>query len=240
VLELTAEAGSGGAEPVIRELSITENGTYTAPDGVDGYSPVVVNVPTGGGGGDTSVEDGLVARTLTSYTNDRVTSIGADFFYSNTTIQTVSFPKVTSVGAEAFRACSNLVSVNFPNAVTIGQHAFRNSVKLTEVVFPKVTSIGGYAFRENTGLVKADFSKAASITTYSFYGCTALTALILRNSTVTSLGSTNALTNTPIASGTGYVYVPAALVNTYKGATNWSGLAAQFRAIEDYPAITGG
>lgn len=32
-------------EPMIEELSVTENGTYTAPDGVDGYSPVVVNVP---------------------------------------------------------------------------------------------------------------------------------------------------------------------------------------------------
>jgi hypothetical protein len=40
------EAGSGEVvEPVIEELAITENGTYTAPDGVDGYSPVTVNVP---------------------------------------------------------------------------------------------------------------------------------------------------------------------------------------------------
>ena len=37
-------AGSGDA-PVIRSLSVTKNGTFTAPDGVDGYSPVVVDVP---------------------------------------------------------------------------------------------------------------------------------------------------------------------------------------------------
>lgn len=33
-------------EPNILSLEITENGTYTAPDGVDGYSPVVVSVST--------------------------------------------------------------------------------------------------------------------------------------------------------------------------------------------------
>ena len=32
-------------EPVIQSKTINENGTYTAPEGVDGYSPVVVNVP---------------------------------------------------------------------------------------------------------------------------------------------------------------------------------------------------
>lgn len=31
--------------PTIQSLSVTENGTYTAPSGVDGYSPVTVNVP---------------------------------------------------------------------------------------------------------------------------------------------------------------------------------------------------
>ena len=40
----------GGGEAVIEPLSVTENGTYTAPPGVDGYSPVTVNVSGGGGG----------------------------------------------------------------------------------------------------------------------------------------------------------------------------------------------
>lgn len=36
---------ASGAEPVIEELTITKNGTHTASDGVNGYSPVIVNVP---------------------------------------------------------------------------------------------------------------------------------------------------------------------------------------------------
>lgn len=35
----------GTGNPVLQPLSVTENGTYTAPDGVDGYNPVTVAVP---------------------------------------------------------------------------------------------------------------------------------------------------------------------------------------------------
>ena len=35
--------------PTINPLSVTQNGVYTAPSGVDGYSPVTVNVSGGGG-----------------------------------------------------------------------------------------------------------------------------------------------------------------------------------------------
>ena len=36
----------GGDAPVIEELNVNENGTYTAPSGVTGYNPVIVEVPT--------------------------------------------------------------------------------------------------------------------------------------------------------------------------------------------------
>lgn len=38
-----------GRTPVIESKSINANGTYTAPSGVDGFSPVVVNVPSSSG-----------------------------------------------------------------------------------------------------------------------------------------------------------------------------------------------
>lgn len=37
--------GTGDAPAVVQPLEVTENGTYTSPDGVDGYSPVTVAVP---------------------------------------------------------------------------------------------------------------------------------------------------------------------------------------------------
>ena len=54
------------------------------------------------------------------------------------------------------------------------------------------------------------------------------------------LASVNAFSDTPIANGTGFVYVPLSLIEDYKTATNWATYAAQFRAIEDYPEICGG
>ena len=56
---------------------------------------------------------------------------------------------------------------------------------------------------------------------------------------VCNLKSTGALLNTPIAQGTGYIYVPKNLMEQYKVATNWTLYATQFRAIEDYLDIIG-
>lgn len=44
------EGISVGSAAVVQELSITSNGTYRAPEGIDGYTPITVNVPTGSGG----------------------------------------------------------------------------------------------------------------------------------------------------------------------------------------------
>ena len=52
--------------------------------------------------------------------------------------------------------------------------------------------------------------------------------------------SIDAVSYTKISSGSGYIYVPAALVDGYKAAGNWQNYADQIRAIEDYPEITGG
>lgn len=36
---------SVGSDPVVQALEVTKNGTYTPPEGVDGYAPVTVHVP---------------------------------------------------------------------------------------------------------------------------------------------------------------------------------------------------
>ena len=101
-----------------------------------------------------------------------------------------------------------------------GMRMFYSCSSLTNLKFPVLHNIGS---------------------TYQFADCVKLTTLILPYETaVVTLSSTNSFTNTPIESGTGYIYVPQTLIEEYKVATNWSTLADQFRAIEDYPDICGG
>ena len=123
---------------------------------------------------------------------------------------------------------------------TVGAYAFQNCSGLTSVSFPNVTSIGDYAFNAAHKLAKADLPKVTSIGQHGFSAANALEALILRNTEkVCSLGS-DAVSYTKISSGSGYIYVPAAIVDSYKAAANWQNYADQIRAIEDYPEITGG
>jgi hypothetical protein len=66
-----------------------------------------------------------------------------------------------------------------------------------------------------------------------FGSCSKLAKLILRSNTLCALSSAGAFTSTPIAKGTGFIYVPDDLVDTYKGATNWSTYANQIKGISE-------
>lgn len=60
-----ADALPGRYTPAVQELTVIENGIYTAPEGVDGYSPVIVNVQSSGGSGGGSVETCTVNVRMT-------------------------------------------------------------------------------------------------------------------------------------------------------------------------------
>jgi hypothetical protein len=122
---------------------------------------------------------------------------------------------------------------------SVRNYSFSNHEGIKSLVLPNVTRISPYAFRMCVSLERADFSSLTFMGTYAFFRDSSLKTLIIRTNEVCVLEHTVAFSNTPIANGEGYLYVPAALVDEYKQATNWTTFADNIRAIEDYPEITG-
>lgn len=206
--------------PIIQPLEVSENGVYTAPSGVDGYSPVSVNVPIPNGYikpsgdiaitengeydvtakaraivnvaavSDTSVEDSIITRGITKYANDRVSTVGAQAFYGCSKLKSVFFARVTSIGSNGFRGCTQLKTAIFPNATAINAN--------------------------------------------SFNGCSAFATLLLGSTTACRLGAATAFSGTLIGSNIGYAYVRPELVEEMRTMSNWTSFATQIM-----PYVTG-
>lgn len=198
---------------------------------------IAESLPEAGGGEDHL--DDLLSNTLTAV-DSKVTSVLGHACRGLTKLKTVNLPNATSIGTYGFYGCTALTSFNAPKVTSLGTYSLYNC-KMTSVNFPVATAIPQNGLYNCVNLEKADFGAASKINQSAFAYCGSLEALILRRtSSICTLSvATNAFTGTPIAEGTGYVYVPAALIETYKTATNWVNYASQFRAIEDYPEICG-
>ena len=176
-----------------------------------------------------------------------VTSIGQYVFYNCYSLASITIPNgVTSIGQYAFQNCFSLASITIPNSVTsIGNYAFQYCYSLASITIPNsvtsiedavfancrslasitilngVTSIGASAFRSCyspasitipnsvTSIGAAAFNNCYGVAFYDFTACT----------TVPTLASTNAFNG---ISADCQIRVPAALVDAWKAATNWS------------------
>ena len=229
------EAGCGDIDALI-DRSITEissSSVTSIGEGAFSYSNALTTV-----GFPVATSIGNYAfyfcNALTTVNFPVATSIGEGAFQFCSALTTVNFPVATSIGEYAFYSCNALTTVGFPVATSIGNYAFYFCNALTTVNFPVATSIGEGAFQYCNALTTVDFPVATSIGDSAFQYCTLLESLLLRGNNVCELQSKTSFNATPIKSGTGYIYVPSALIEQYKVETNWSTYAAQFRALEDY------
>ena len=164
------------------------------------YSLVSITMPNGV----TSIGDSAFSNcySLSSITmSNGVTSIGESAFDSCYSLVSITIPDgVTSIGEYAFHSCYSLSSITMPNGVTsIRISAFDSCYSLVSItIHDGVKSIGDFAFNSCFG---AAF--------YDFTACT----------TVPTLVSINAFDNIPDDC---QIRVPAALVDAWKAATNWS------------------
>lgn len=178
--------------------------------------------------------DAFLNNTLTELNNPRITSLA---YVPATSITVLNLPSVTSI-PNNFKN-KKMETVIMPSLLNTGISGFSDEVKLTHAQFDSLTTIGMNGLMSCTTITKFDFPSLTSIGTNGLKGCTNLETLIFRSETMVTAGGSTPLGNCKIASGEGYIYVPNALIDTYKANTNWSTYADQFRAIEDYPDICG-
>ena len=172
--QMAEEISSIKTDPVLQPITITENGTYEAPEGVDGYNPVTVDVAASGG--DDGSFKAVIERTATEITlpND-LTKIGTYAFCEFLNLALTSLPDgVTSIEGQAFRDCYKLALTSLPDGVTsIGSNAFRNCSNLTKLTFNgKPSSIASTAFDGCTNLLTINVPWAEGAVSGAPWGAT--------------------------------------------------------------------
>lgn len=177
-------------------------------------------------------------KTLALFDCPNVTSIGTYAFYNCSALRELNCPNVTSIGAYSMRQ-SGVVDVNFPELLSVPDNALSYCTKMTSLTLAKATTISS-GCRNSNALTKVDLGSVTTLSGSAFYYCSDIVTLIIRTNSVCTLAATNTLQGSGIAQKKGYIYVPKALIEDYKVATNWTTYANQFRAIEDYPEICGG
>jgi len=182
---------------------------------------------------------------LRSFSGANLASIGAYAFCKCAKLNPDTLPSgITSIGNYAFDGCSKLALTELPGGLTkINSYSFRNCTSLALTTLPPgVTEIATYAFSgcKNLALTRLP-PDVKNIQTNVFNNCSSLTEMTIYDK-VTNIG-TNAfsgcgsltlficLAEAPPTLGTGVfnkshselvIKVPAASLNAYKAAKNWS------------------
>ena len=147
----------------------------------------------------------------------------SQFAYGRTKLKTVKFRSGTKVNhcQNAFDGCTGLEEVDFSNVDT--SLATNFSFCFQRCTALKTINLSGWV---NPNTVN---------TSSMFNNCAALEALIIDGESVFNLSNASGLETSGIGLGTGYVYVPDALVESYKAAQYWSSYANNIKPLSELP-----
>lgn len=165
---------------------------------------------------------------------DTASSIIKYKYNNNISINAIDCVNATSIDSTAMTNCISLKSINMPVASSISSSAINNCISLKSINMPTVTIVGGSALTNCLSLKSISMPVATNIGSGAMLNCILLKSVRIGASQVCTLEHTNTFANTPISKGTGYIYVPDELVDSYKTATNWSVYAEQIRPMSDY------
>ena len=166
-------------------------------------------------------------------------------FYSCTNLQSINLPNLTQWGVdgammyETFEDCTNLQTINLPKLTDaiLGDSTFRNCKSLQSIELKFSNSLVFYngIFKGCTSLTQVK-APLTIISSSCFSNCSALRKLILpQTDKVATLESSTAFKDTFLDKDgvTNGIYVPSALLNEYRTATNWVTLANHIHALND-------
>jgi hypothetical protein len=174
-----------GSTPVVEPLTVTANGTYNPPEGVDGYSPVTVNVEGSGG---SEWEERFVQAIDGSVVDlkfpQSTTEIAKYKFLETKGLLSVTFSdNIETIGQKSFYACRELTTVTWgENTKYIGEEAFDRCVVLTITDLPNnLIEISYRAFEYCTSITNMTFPESITkIYPAAFLGCSALSSVTFR------------------------------------------------------------
>lgn len=186
-------------------------------------------------------EDLLAKRvmgTIEEYSSDEISSVNDHAFAYCNKLSDVNLPSATIINDYAFYYCTNLKNVYLPSLTDIRAYAFSYCTSLTTLELPALEYAYIYMIRKS-GVRTLKIPNVKTIDDYSFYYAESLIAVVIEQTDIIcTLKNKSAFSNTPIASGTGHIYVPDTLVEDYKAATNWSTYADQIKPLSEYAEVT--
>lgn len=204
-------------------------GDYVASGWLDKTKPTNGAVLTYDG---TTAPPTIAKRTGTfSIVMPNCTTLSSDQQFANSCsgLTGVTAPNLTTIQPTyVFAYTTSWTGAAFFPKATISGNAFKGS-RVSVAVFNSIANANQSAFSDNPNLRAVDKIGSSSINGVSnFSNCTNLDVVVLRSTTVVALGNTNNFTGTPFASlkRGGTLYVPSALIDSYKAATNWSTILA--------------
>ena len=198
------------------------------------YSSAVeaVNIPNATSIGNCAFQSSKI--TEANFPN--VTTVGSSAFQGST-ITSVNMPKLTTISdSNATFRSTKLVRVYLPKLTTFttsGTYTFANITTLKTAVLPVLTTrFADRAFESCSNLEAVDYGKYRDEYGNNYTLCPKLTTVVYRANSVSLMRQANEFAATPIGglNGTydGHIYVPESQIASYRTASNWSTLYANY------------